>query len=320
MISTTTPTEPLDAKAATAATAIPATANAGASAAATAAAGAGAGAGAGGSVAAAALDIDSAYELTPEHIAQFRRDGFIKLKDVFTFEELERYRHEITRLVKELNRQDVPMEQRGTYAKAFLQITNLWQHSEHVREFVFGRRLARIATELLGTRGVRLYHDQALYKEAGGGYTPWHVDQVYWPVSNESTITAWVPLHAVPMDNGPLSFAVGSQRISFGRDLEISDESEKKIDAHLKLSDFPIEESAFDLGEVSFHYGYTFHRAGPNKLPYPREVMTVIYMDSEMRLVQPRSKAQENDWAAWCPGAQIGEVINSPLNPVLYEN
>ena len=49
-----------------------------------------------------------------------------------------------------------------------------------------------------------------------------------------------------------------------------------------------------------------------------RKVMTVIYMDQDMRLKAPESDGQQNDWDTWCPGAQIGEIINSPLNPVLY--
>ncbi|MDX2111225.1 MAG: phytanoyl-CoA dioxygenase family protein [Verrucomicrobiota bacterium] len=263
--------------------------------------------------------IDIAHPLTTEQIAQFNRDGYIKLKQVFTEAELGQYRTEITRLVLELNRDHIPLENRGTYGKAFLQVMNLWRHSDLVREFVFGKRLARLATDLMQVKGVRLYHDQALYKEAGGGYTPWHVDQFYWPLSSEKTVTAWIPLHAVPLENGALSFAVGSQHIKIGRELEISDESQKQIDHNLKLSNFPIDESAFDLGEVSFHLGFTFHRAGANKLPTPREVMTIIYMDSEMRLAMPANKAQQIDWDTWCPGAVVGEVINSPLNPVLYE-
>ncbi|MEM1059717.1 MAG: phytanoyl-CoA dioxygenase family protein [Verrucomicrobiota bacterium] len=265
------------------------------------------------------IDLGTAYPLNPEQIANFRRDGFIKLKNVFSQEELEPYRHEITRQVKELSKDYAPLEKRSTYDQAFLQISNLWEHCALAREFAFGRRLARIATELLGTRGVRMYHDQALYKESGGGYTPWHVDQVYWPLSNENTVTAWVPLHAVPLENGPLSFAVGSQKIRTNRDLVISEESEKQIAEQMKLSDCPVEESPYDLGEVSFHYGYTFHRAGPNRLEYPREVMTVIYMDSEMKLAEPKNENQRKDWERWCPGARRGEVIDSPLNPVLYE-
>jgi len=264
------------------------------------------------------LDIDSEYEISPEQIARFQKDGYIKLKDVLGPEVLEYYGREITRMVLLLNKQEKPLEERTTYGKAFLQIMNLWRESGVVREFVLGKRLARIATELLQTRGVRLYHDQALYKEAGGGYTPWHVDQFYWPMATEKTVTAWIPLHAVSLENGPLMFSVGSQRIKLGRELEISDDSEKKIDEQLKLSNLPMDETPFDLGEVSFHLGYTFHRAGPNKLARPREVMTIIYMDRDMRLAEPKNEHQKNDWNSWCPGAKVGEIVNSPLNPVIF--
>jgi ectoine hydroxylase-related dioxygenase (phytanoyl-CoA dioxygenase family) len=264
------------------------------------------------------LDLDSAYKISPEQVARFQKDGYIKLKNVLSPEVLDYYGKEITRVVLEQSKESQPLEKRTTYGKAFLQIMNIWQRNEIIKEFVFGKRLARIATDLLQTRGVRVYHDQALYKEAGGGYTPWHVDQYYWPLSNEKTVTAWVPLHAVPLENGPLMFSIGSQRIKIGRDLEISDDSEKKIDDQLKLSNLPVDETPFDLGEVSFHLGYTFHRAGPNKLPKAREVMTIIYMDQDMRLIEPKNKNQKADWDSWCPGAKIGEIINTPLNPVIY--
>ena len=47
-------------------------------------------------------------------------------------------------------------------------------------------------------KGVRIYHDQALYKEPGGGCTPWHADGYYFPLSSEKILTAWVPLQPVP--------------------------------------------------------------------------------------------------------------------------
>ncbi len=265
----------------------------------------------------ATLDLDTIYSISPEQIARFQKDGYIKLKDVLSADVLDYYGKEITRQVLDLSKDWKPLEERSTYGKAFLQIMNLWKKSEIVREFVFGRRLARIATDLLQTEGVRMYHDQALYKEAGGGFTPWHVDQHYWPLATEKSVTAWIPLHAVPIENGPLSFSVGSQRIKIGRELDISDESERKIQETLKLANLPVDESPYDLGEVSFHLGFTFHRAGPNKLPKAREVMTIIYMDRDMRLAQPKNSNQQSDWETWCPGATIGEIIDSPMNPVM---
>ncbi|MBL4575685.1 MAG: phytanoyl-CoA dioxygenase family protein, partial [Opitutaceae bacterium] len=173
------------------------------------------------------LDIHSEYKLSEEQIQSFRCDGFIKLKNVLSPEVLEYYGKEITAKVKELNTEERPMETRDTYAKAFLQIMNLWCHSEIVKEFILGNRLGRIASQLLGTKGVKIYHDQALYKEPGGGFTPWHVDQHYWPLETEKTVTAWIPLQAIPMELGPLEFSVGSQKIIKGRDLAISDDSER---------------------------------------------------------------------------------------------
>jgi ectoine hydroxylase-related dioxygenase (phytanoyl-CoA dioxygenase family) len=193
---------------------------------------------------------------------------------------------------------------------------NLWAKDDLVKEFAFSKRLGRIAAELMGVAGVRIYHDQALYKEPGGGITPWHADQFYWPLSNSNTCTVWIPLQATPVQLGPLAFSIGSQMFENGRDLAISDDSEQKMAFNLR--NFPLDEGPFDLGEVSFHSGWTFHRASPNTSDRPRAVMTIIYMEDGIKLIAPRHKNHENDWAAWMPGAQVGEAVATPLNPVIY--
>jgi ectoine hydroxylase-related dioxygenase (phytanoyl-CoA dioxygenase family) len=238
-----------------------------------------------------------------ERIAFFRRNGFARLKAVFTAAELQHYGAEITRLTLALNTQTRPIEGRSTYGKAFLQITNLWEHSDKAREFVFGKRLARIAAELLEVDGVRLYHDQSLMKERGGGMTPAHADQFYWPLVSDRSITAWVPLQAVPAEMGPIGFYAGSHCFELGRDLPISDESEARITAEMERQGFPLIDDPFDFGEVSFHQGWTFHRAGPNRTKRPRSVMAIIYMDKGMRLKAPSNRKQQIDWDAWCPRA-----------------
>ncbi len=240
--------------------------------------------------------LNQPYSLSREDIDYFRENGFIKLKNVLSPEILKYYGKEITRKVLELNTMDLPIEERDTYHKAFLQITNLWKESEFVKEFVMGKRLARLAADLLGTTGVRLYHDQALCKEKGGGITPWHADQYYWP----------------------LAFSAKSHHFSYGRELAISDEGEAELQEALKKANFEYCSEPFDLGEVSFHYGWTFHNAGPNTTDKPREVMTIIYMDENMRLKAPANESQKIDWDVWCPGVKIGEIISTELNPSIY--
>jgi len=266
----------------------------------------------------AADGLESPCELPASAVHDFNANGFVKLPRVLSPDIVAHYEPEITHKVIELNTQHLPLAERDTYGKAFLQVSNLWQHSEMVREFVFSPRLAGIAAALLGVDAVRLYHDQALYKEPGGGITPWHADQYYWPLSSDRTITVWVPLQETPAEMGPLAFASGSHRLSYGRGLSISDESERVLQEVLAEQDFPLAQTPYELGEVSFHSGWTFHRAAPNNSGTARRVMTIIYMDADITVAEPVNEPQRADLSNWMPGAAVGAVPDTPLNPVLY--
>ncbi|WP_419999980.1 phytanoyl-CoA dioxygenase family protein [Streptomyces boninensis] len=263
-------------------------------------------------------ELDTPYEgLAATAPADFNRDGFIHLSGVLSPETVAAYEPTITAEVIRLNTQQLPLAERDTYGKAFLQVTNLWRENERVRQLAFSARLAGIAARLLGVHAVRLYHDQALYKEPGGGITPWHADQYYWPLSSDRCLTLWLPLQDTPLAMGPLAFARGSHNFAYGRDLPISDESEARLRAAVAEQDFADVTRPFALGDASFHRGWTFHHAGPNRGTVPRRVMTVIYMDADIRVAEPTNDNQIAD-RGWMPGAEVGQVPDTPLNPVLY--
>ncbi len=262
--------------------------------------------------------LNEPYSLSQEQIDFYQKNRFIKLKEVLNLETLQFFNEAISKQVNEMNQEQTALEDRTTYGKAFLQLFNLWTENPIIKEFIFSKRIAKIASDLMEVKGVRLYHDQALFKEGGGGITPWHADQYYWPLETDKTITAWIPLQETPLEMGPLEFSAGSHSIVEGRELEIGDESEEVIQKKLRVTDFKHVIEAFDIGEISFHSGWIFHRAGANSTNEMRKVMTIIYMDKDMLLKNPDNKNQIHDWNTWCPGAKIGEIINSPINPVLY--
>ena len=264
--------------------------------------------------------LEAPYTLSLDQLTFYQKNQFIKLKEVFDAETIDFYNEVISIQVNQMNHEQTALEERNTYGKAFLQLYNLWRENELVKELVFSKRMGKIAADLMRVDGVRLYHDQALFKEGGGGITPWHADQYYWPLSSDKTVTAWIPLQATPLEMGPLEFSAGSHAIVEGRELEIGDESEEIIQKTLRVTDFQHIIEAFDIGEISFHSGWIFHRAGANVTNDMRKVMTVIYMDKDMVLKKPDNKNQENDWNTWCPGAKIGEVIQTPLNELIYSN
>lgn len=262
--------------------------------------------------------LDTPYLLNQDQIDFYQKNRFIKLKEVLNPETIAFFNQVISDQVNVMNQEQTALEDRTTYGKAFLQLFNLWVENTLIKELIYSKRLARIASELMEVNGVRLYHDQALFKEGGGGITPWHADQYYWPLETDKTVTAWIPLQETPFNMGPLEFSAGSHVIVEGRELAISDESEEILDRKLRVTDFNHVIEAFDLGEISFHSGWVFHRAGANTTSEMRKVMTIIYMDKDMILKNPENSNQEHDWETWCPGAKIGEIINTPINPLLY--
>src|SRR5712692_1400248 len=108
-------------------------------------------------------DLSSDYLLTAAQIEAFRRDGFVLLPGVCSWEEISAYRLVIREVTFRLNRETRRLEERDTYGQAFLQTMQLRLHSRAVERFVLARRFGKIVAELLAAEGVRIYHDQSLF-------------------------------------------------------------------------------------------------------------------------------------------------------------
>jgi ectoine hydroxylase-related dioxygenase (phytanoyl-CoA dioxygenase family) len=262
--------------------------------------------------------LDSEYPLTGEQIATYQRDGFILLPAVASTDEVAEVRPLIQNAVRaKFDEKD----ERGTprtYGKYFGQVTNVWRRDEAVKHFVLARRFAAIAAALMGVGGVRLYHDQALFKPAGGPATPWHQDHFYWPLDTMHSITMWMPLVDAPRESGTMSFAAGSHRKGSLLDLSISDESHEQFGKLIARESLPVVDYALRAGDATFHSGWTLHSAHANDTRQMREVMTVIYFADGTRLMEPDSTYRRADLEAFHPGQKPGEIAASPLNPLLF--
>ncbi len=257
------------------------------------------------------------FPLTDAERESFRANGHVQLRAV-AGGELALYRDAIRETATRLSTESRPLEERDTYGKAFLQTTNLWRHDATVREFVFSPRYARIAARLLGVEHVRLYHDQALFKEAGGGPTPWHQDQYYWPLDTDRTVTMWMPLVDIDAEMGMLTFASGSHRGGPIGDMAISDESDEELAKYISDNDFAVSApERMSAGDATFHLGLTIHSAGANRSDRTREVMTVIYFADGARVTAPRNEHQQADLDVWLGGKAAGELADGALNPVI---
>ena len=126
-------------------------------------------------------------------VRAFQADGHVAVRGLMPAEEIRAVAPTIIHHGQDKAWDKRPLAERDTYGKAFLQAFNLWKVDPAIERLVFDPRLAEWAARLLGVDGVRLYHDQALFKEPHGGATPWHQDQYYWPLDTDKTITVWLP-------------------------------------------------------------------------------------------------------------------------------
>jgi ectoine hydroxylase-related dioxygenase (phytanoyl-CoA dioxygenase family) len=263
-------------------------------------------------------DLTTAYPVTDAQVAAYRSNGHVRLTQVATQEEATAYRRPVASTVERLSTETRPLAERDSYGMAFLQVMNLWRHDESVARFVLATRFAGVAARLLGVPRVRLYHDQALFKEPGGGYTPWHQDAMYWPLDGSRCLTMWMPLVDITPAHGGLAFATGSHVDGPLSDIGISDASEEHFDRLVAerglVVDGPV---AMRAGDASFHSGWTVHRALGNSSTQMREVMTVIWFADGLTVLDPANPAQANDLASWLPGLAPGALAVSAANPAL---
>jgi ectoine hydroxylase-related dioxygenase (phytanoyl-CoA dioxygenase family) len=265
-------------------------------------------------------DLSQPYELTDVQINAYQTNGHILLRGVANDQEVQAYRQLITKSTEEMAKTYKPLSERDTYGKAFIQNMNLWVGDEGVRQYTLAKRFAKIAADLMRVDGVRLYHDQALYKEAGGGPTPWHQDQQYWPLDGVKCVTMWMPLVDAKADMGTMRFADGSQELGYLGAINISDDSDAQLEALIKGRGYNVAFAGdMSAGDATFHNGWTIHGAcGNASTTTTREVMTVIYFEDGAIITPPDSASREADLATWFPGLKPGDQATSDLNPLVY--
>jgi len=265
-----------------------------------------------------APDLTSEYDVSQQQVDRFQANGHVLCKGLASHDEIAFYRQAILEGVEKLNTERRKMEERDTYGKAFLQIFNLWRQNDVLKKFVLAKRFAHVAAKLMGVDRVRLYHDQALFKEPGGGHTPWHQDQYYWPLDTTNTVTMWMPLIDITSDMGIMNFASGTHKFGSITSKEISDSSEDFFNNFVKEKKFNVGgANSLQAGDATFHAGWTLHNAPGNHSSKMREVMTIIYFADKTRVLKPEHDHRKKDHEVWLMSIPPGQYAASELNPLI---
>src|ERR1700744_2312050 len=262
--------------------------------------------------------LDNFLGISTAQRDEFRENGYLLVRSLLNSSEIGAYRGQVVEAAKRQSREKRKAPEKGIYGRAFGQLVNLWRVDEGVRQLVFSKRLAKVAADLLGVDNVRIYHDHALFKEAGGRATYWHQDQYYWPLDTADTVTVAIALTDQSIEMGMFVFASGSHKHGTIMDPKLSSEPDASYRKYIREHQFPLSRAAgMRAGDASWHYGNTIHHTSANLSDKRREMMTVTYMADGARVARPVHPAQEYEWKNWLNGLPPGRLATSEFNPLV---
>ncbi len=250
-----------------------------------------------------------------ELVASFRDLGYAVVPDLVGHGELDHYREVVTRAVATRKAGDTrTLDAKSRYEQSFIQCQNLWEDFPEVRPLTFHPRVAQAAAELLGAERVRLWHDQALYKEPGGRETDAHQDLPYWPIEEPRALTAWIPFEGSTLDSGAMGYVPGSHRLGLRRFVNIFRAEPEDLLTQPELDGRAPVFVEVPKGGVAFHHALTAHLARPNRTDRARAVHTAIFFaDGCHRLAkeQPHPAVDRAE-------IPLGAVIDSDVTPIAW--
>jgi ectoine hydroxylase-related dioxygenase (phytanoyl-CoA dioxygenase family) len=249
-----------------------------------------------------------------ELVEAFARDGYVVVPDLLTDAELDRFEAAVTAGVRDRTAgASVPLEARSRYQQSFTQCMNLWEDHPEVRGLTFHPRVAAVAARLLGVNAIRLWHDQALYKEAGGRETDPHQDHPYWPIRETASVTAWIPFRGSTLASGAMGYVPGSHRVGMRKFVNIFFGEPGDILAEPGIAGVEPVFVEVPRGGVAFHHGLTVHLAKPNTTDRDRAVHTMIFF--------PDGSTRGYPFPHFCVdrgGIEVGDPIASDATPIAW--
>jgi ectoine hydroxylase-related dioxygenase (phytanoyl-CoA dioxygenase family) len=242
----------------------------------------------------------------------FQRDGFVHARGLLDPAEIAAYRLAVDKAVASRTKDDGrPLEARTPFEQSFTMCQYLWEDFPEIGRLTFHPAIAGLAAALIGAKAVRLWHDQALYKEAGGRETEMHQDQPYWPIAQRDSLTAWIPLVEVDEEMGMMGYIPGSHRgeVQF-INVFTKPGAGKAFQARQQAEPVFVPCAP---GDVLFHHGATIHMARPNRSGRTRRVHTAIYFaDGCTRASDKAHYSLDRDEIA------VGAVIDGRATPIAW--
>lgn len=259
-------------------------------------------------------------------IVFFQQNGYWLSPKLFDDEELGAFRKHHAAVVAgqyETKRPPLNREPEPGDVSRLVQVNNAYWTDATLAQLVLHPLIGKIAARLAGVKGIRLWHDQLLYKppQSGkAGNIGWHQDRGYWLwLDNDNAITAWVALEDVNEENGCMEVVPGSHRWGllgedhfYQQDIE---QQTKRIEEKTGQK-FTTASCVLPAGCVSFHHCLTVHGSRANMSNRPRISIAIHLIPDGTRY--KADTVSEDHSSNTLRQPKDGDTYAGPYFPVLY--
>jgi hypothetical protein len=225
------------------------------------------------------VDNPTPKRLTPDQIAFYNREGYLMPFDIFNPLEVERNRAYFDYILASMRAYN---DGRDTYA------INCYQtRCQGIYELATDPRILDLVEDLIGPDIIvwathffcKVPHDPKA--------VPWHQDASYWPLSPARTVTAWLAIddvdvensamHFIPRthDKGHLKWRTADKPVVLSQEVENAEQYGKPVADVLRA------------GQISLHADMLVHGSEPNRSSRRRCGLTIRYCPPEVKPLDP---------------------------------
>jgi len=213
--------------------------------------------------------------LSADQAAQFNRDGYVVLEDVFAAEELRPVVAELDRCEARVDA-FLQTQEDGRFSiaesGAITIAPMLTAHSPLLAQFIRHPTLMDLCSDLIGP-DVNLYWDQAVYKKTEKPRrVPWHQDNGYKYLEPQAYLTCWIALTDATIANGCPQVASGMHRLGTLRHTYVEPLGWECFADPPRSVPAPVR-----AGGIVVFSSLTPHLTGPNTTPSVRKAYIVQF-------------------------------------------
>lgn len=263
------------------------------------------------------------FKLSEKQVAFFNENGYLSNVKILEEHQVDQLREELAEITDPNHpHHDLFYEfhsnESGNEDSVLFHSLGHWRITKGFHDILWNPRFVVPASQLLGTRAVRFWHDQLFCKPAfHGGVVAWHQDYSYWiRTSPMQHLTCWVGLDDSTKENGCIHYIPKSHNWNLfdrtslagamdGLDAFLTEEQKEQFKNKVAIE--------MPKGYGTFHHPLMVHGSYENRSPFSRRALVLnVFADGTL-------SSTNEELLMGVPVIPKGEKMKGQFFPLLFD-